>query len=64
MQNKLKPATIPTLETLNKSKVRAIMATGDNLLTALSVGRKCKIIPEDVTVFLGEYIENGDQKYV
>lgn len=59
MQNKLKAATIPTLELLNKASVRTIMATGDNILTALSVGRKSKIISEEVTVFLGELDDSG-----
>jgi P-type E1-E2 ATPase len=39
MENKLKPATQPTIETLNKCKIRTIMATGDNTLTAISVAR-------------------------
>lgn len=30
------------------------MATGDNILTALSVGRKCRIVPKNDTVFLGD----------
>ncbi|CDW88269.1 atpase type 13a2 isoform 3 [Stylonychia lemnae] len=57
MQNKLKAATIPTLNILNKSKVRCIMATGDNMLTALSVGRKCQLLTEEETVFLGDIVE-------
>jgi cation-transporting ATPase 13A2 len=44
MQNKLKQATIKALTELNESDIRTIMATGDNMLTALSVGRKCGII--------------------
>jgi cation-transporting ATPase 13A3/4/5 len=39
MENKLKPVTANTIETLNKCKVRTIMATGDNTLTAISVAR-------------------------
>ena len=58
MQNKLKAATIPTLNTLNKAKVRCIMATGDNMLTALSVGRKAQLINNEETVFLGD-LENA-----
>ena len=30
------------------------MATGDNMLTALSVARKCKIIEHEKIVYLGD----------
>lgn len=30
------------------------MATGDNVLTAISVGRQCNIIESDAEVFLGD----------
>lgn len=46
MQNKLKPPTKGVIEQLNKANIRTIMATGDNVLTAISVGRECKIIDE------------------
>jgi len=39
MENKLKEATAGTIRTLNDCKIRTIMATGDNTLTAISVGR-------------------------
>lgn len=44
MENKLKAATQPTIETLNRCAIRTIMATGDNTLTAISVGRDCNIL--------------------
>jgi cation-transporting ATPase 13A2 len=44
MENKLKAATQSTIETLNKCKIRTIMATGDNTLTAISVAQECKIL--------------------
>ena len=47
MQNKLKPATIKALSELNEADIRTIMATGDNMLTAISVGRKCGIVNPD-----------------
>lgn len=46
MHNKLKSATNKALKELNDADIRTIMATGDNMLTALSVGRKCGIINE------------------
>lgn len=39
MQNKLKVVTKSVIETLNQANIRTIMATGDNVLTAISVGR-------------------------
>jgi len=47
MQNKLKSATIKALAELNEADIRTIMATGDNMLTAISVGRKCGIVQEE-----------------
>jgi magnesium-transporting ATPase (P-type) len=54
MQNKLKPVTSGVIEQLNHANIRTIMATGDNVLTAISVGRECKIIDPHSEVFLGE----------
>ena len=36
------------------------MATGDNVLTAISVGRECNIIQPDVEVFLGDLNSEGN----
>jgi cation-transporting ATPase 13A3/4/5 len=47
MQNKLKSATIKSITELNQADIRTIMATGDNMLTAISVARKCGIIYEE-----------------
>jgi len=44
MENKLKAPTQPTIQTLNRCQIRTIMATGDNTLTAISVGRDCNIL--------------------
>ena len=44
MQNKLKPVTTTVIKQLNEANIRTIMATGDNVLTAISVGRECNII--------------------
>ena len=39
MENKLKPQTSGIIHTLNTCAVRTVMATGDNMLTAISVAR-------------------------
>ena len=40
------------------------MATGDNVLTAISVGRQCNIIEADSEVFLGDVKKDGDKEVV
>ncbi|XP_022090337.1 probable cation-transporting ATPase 13A3 [Acanthaster planci] len=48
MQNKLKPETKPVIEELNQANIRTVMITGDNLLTAINVARKCGMCaPQD-----------------
>ena len=64
MQNKLKPVTVNIIQTLNEAKIRTIMATGDNVLTAISVGRECNIIEPDSEVFLGDVKREGDKDVV
>ena len=54
MQNKLKPVTSEVIQELNGANIRTIMATGDNVLTAISVGRECNIIDAACDVFLGD----------
>jgi len=40
------------------------MATGDNVLTAISVGRECNIIDSESEVFLGDVRKEGDKEIV
>jgi cation-transporting ATPase 13A2 len=40
------------------------MATGDNVITAISVGRECCIIDPSVEVFLGDVKKEGDKDVV
>jgi cation-transporting ATPase 13A3/4/5 len=39
MENKLKTETNGIIKELNNCKIRTLMATGDNVLTAISVAR-------------------------
>jgi cation-transporting ATPase 13A2 len=64
MQNKLKPVTTGVIETLNQCNIRTIMATGDNVLTAISVGRECNIIEGEAEVFLGDVKKVGDKEEI
>ena len=43
-QNKLKEETAPTISILKSVDIRTVMVTGDNVLTAISVGRSCGMI--------------------
>jgi cation-transporting ATPase 13A3/4/5 len=56
MQNKLKEPTAKTIEVLNKAGIRTIMATGDNALTAVAIGRQCNIIRGDVDTYQAELV--------
>ena len=63
MENKLKPETTGVIEVLQNAEVRCVMATGDNLLTAMSVARQCKIIDEKKKTWLGDYLQQDDGSF-
>ncbi|XP_015925261.1 polyamine-transporting ATPase 13A3 isoform X3 [Parasteatoda tepidariorum] len=52
LQNTLKPQTTPVIKTLSDAKIRTVMVTGDNVMTALSVARECSMIPESDKVIV------------
>lgn len=62
MENKLKPITTETIELLHRARVKTVMVTGDNALTAISVGRQCGIIPKHHRVYLGDTVEETVQQ--
>lgn len=49
-QNKVKAATRPALAELHRARIRTLMITGDNMLTACSVARECGMVGEDASV--------------
>ena len=51
----MKPQTIGAISDLQNAEINSVMITGDNLLTAISVGKKCGIINDKMTV-----ISQGD----
>ncbi|KAJ2891399.1 hypothetical protein IWW38_003635, partial [Coemansia aciculifera] len=59
-ENKLKPTTAAVLDELRGAKIRQIMCTGDNVLTAISVGRECRMVPEDMRVFVPRLIRRKE----
>jgi len=54
MENKLKDVTAGVIKNLRDVKVRTVMATGDNVLTGISVARKCRIIDSELECFLAD----------
>ena len=52
MKNTLKPETTPVIKELKEASVRCVMVTGDNLLTAMSVARDCRMIEHRDRVIL------------
>lgn len=50
-ENKLKAASASIIASLSSAKIPSLMCTGDNLFTAISVGRACGIINADSIVY-------------
>lgn len=44
LKNVLKPETSPVIQKLYEAKIRVVMVTGDNLLTAACVARECGMV--------------------
>ncbi|XP_026305075.1 cation-transporting ATPase 13A2 isoform X9 [Piliocolobus tephrosceles] len=44
MRNLLKPQTTPVIQALRRTHIRAVMVTGDNLQTAVTVARGCGMV--------------------
>ena len=57
VQNKLKEKTKESLEKYDKADLRMIMATGDNILTAICVSKECNLIKQNKEMISCE-IEN------
>jgi len=51
VQNKLKEKTISSIETLQDADLRMVMATGDNILTAISVAKECGLISNGLPIY-------------
>lgn len=66
MENKMKPVSKGVIDTLTECEVKTIMATGDNVLTAISVAGQCGIVDKADNVFLGDlsYSEQSQQPFI
>ncbi|XP_076256726.1 polyamine-transporting ATPase 13A3-like [Rhynchophorus ferrugineus] len=61
LENCLKPETNGIIKVLKDAKLKVVMITGDNIQTAVTVARECKIIEEDSTVL--EILTTKPTKY-
>lgn len=61
MENRLKEPTIRVIEELREANLHVVMITGDNIQTAVSVARDCKILSRNETV-IGITVTPGDEK--
>jgi cation-transporting ATPase 13A2 len=60
VQNKLKTETGPSIETLQDANFKMVMATGDNILTAISVAKECLLINNDIPVWSCEVVKESN----
>ncbi|KAF9116054.1 hypothetical protein BGX27_005083 [Mortierella sp. AM989] len=58
-ENKLKPTTAPIVATLSNARIRQVMCTGDNVLTAISVSKECGLINKAREVYTPRFV-SGD----
>ncbi|ORX61792.1 putative P-type ATPase [Hesseltinella vesiculosa] len=54
-ENKLKPRTTMALTTLRNARIRQIMCTGDNVLTAISVSRECGLVEQQAEIYIPKF---------
>ncbi|KAL7274630.1 hypothetical protein RUND412_002462 [Rhizina undulata] len=59
-ENKLKPQTSGVILELKQAAIRKAMCTGDNILTAISVARECRLVEKGAHVFVPHFVE-GDR---
>ena len=64
VRNKLKDATPPTILTLDNADLRMVMATGDNILTAISVSKECNLVKYNQKIYSCEINDNKEGKEI
>jgi cation-transporting ATPase 13A3/4/5 len=64
MENRLKERTTSVIKELNDCNVKTVMATGDNILTAVSVARQCHIANKSIEAWIGELMTDKSTKKV
>ena len=61
-ENKLKRETTGVLDVLSRANIRQVICTGDNLLTAVSVGRECGLLHGNSLVYAPRMEPASDQQ--
>jgi cation-transporting ATPase 13A2 len=56
-ENKLKPTTAAVLTEIREAGISTAMVTGDNILTAISVARKCGLMDKTAHCFVPSFVE-------
>ncbi|XP_063772509.1 probable cation-transporting ATPase 13A4 isoform X1 [Pseudophryne corroboree] len=57
LENRLKPETSAVLQELSEANIRTVMVTGDNLQTAVTVGKNSGMIPDNGNIIMLEACE-------
>jgi magnesium-transporting ATPase (P-type) len=47
LQNRAKPESAPVIDELRRAGMRCVMVTGDNILTACTVARECRLVEQN-----------------
>ncbi|KAG6040561.1 hypothetical protein E4U41_000136 [Claviceps citrina] len=58
-ENKLKPTTSGVIKELLDSNIGAVMVTGDNILTAISVARECGLLSRQAHCFVPRFLKGN-----
>jgi len=58
-ENKIKPSTPAVLAELGYARIPTTMVTGDNILTAISVGRLCGLVDPLAHCYVPHFVEGG-----
>ncbi|KAF5282157.1 hypothetical protein FQR65_LT02854 [Abscondita terminalis] len=64
MRNTLKPESQPTISILKDASIRTVMITGDNIRTAIAVGRECGMIGVHQDVLIVNVHDSVDSRNV
>ena len=62
VENKLKEGTKDTIVELDNADYRMVMASGDNMMTCISVAKECNLVRENQDIYSCEIEEQEDNK--
>ncbi|KAK2962385.1 ion-transporting P-type ATPase [Blattamonas nauphoetae] len=62
LENKLRKQSKITIDELTEARIKSVMVTGDNPLTAVNVAKNCNILNGEETVFIGE-LKDGEVEW-